>query len=415
MDKLQYSILSAVNIGLNMLFQWVLYAKLGPSEGLDSYIYALALPQFVFAVFSNILFVTLVPFFSEANKKGETRKISEVYWGLIIASTVISIFSLGIFFVYAKFSNGIIESQGFDVDLALSLEYILAPSILFVIMQSVQLPIIYSNEKYAPSECMIMVGNLLGTICLWFSIQENGIFSAAWANLIKAVTIFCLLSLIMERQRPCLPGNELLQELYRKIRPALSGSLILKTDVLIDRQLLLNQPSGSLSMFYLAQQLVGVLHQVFAKIISQTHLVKISRLHVEKSDESYFNTNFDLIKITLMVMLLFFMIMSIFVPEIVGSIFEYKNFSSDDVHTLQILFVSLAGFIVLAPVSNIYTNIYYSQGDTKTPIRLALFTYAAILPTKFIAVANYGLVGFAFVISINYVIDLLLQRKFCPE
>ena len=375
----------------------------------------MALPQVVLAIVSASLMHVLVPLFageSEERTKDDAWAFIFLIGGMFGALVLVLFLSCRLW-VPLLFS-------GFDEDvqiLTVDLTRIQLIGMVFGAIGGVQCAYYHAKQEFIWVEFSPV---LLGVISLFFLVMLlplHGVEAAAWISTIR----LGLQNLLLARglgmpRRPNL-SNEPTKEAWRRVRPLLLATIYYKTDPLVDRVLLSMASSGSLSLYYIAQQIYSAAGLVLNKAIA-TPLVPLLSISNKKNSKANFRQLYyrAVIKTVLIcsVGLSFFWI---FGHEVLGFLIGYRNFSSDQIDMLWWVMAWLAGMFFGSAVGQITSSSFYAIGDTRTPAKISSYTYTLYLPAKLIGFSFYGLPGLAIASSSLFLINLsiltvLLKKQY---
>jgi peptidoglycan biosynthesis protein MviN/MurJ (putative lipid II flippase) len=101
--------------------------------------------------------------------------------------------------------------------------------------------------------------------------------------------------------------------------------------------------------------------------------------------------------------------------RVLNLLIGHGGVTADNVHTLWLIMVALAGFFIGGTLGLVTSTTFYAMGDTRTPTRLGIVTYTIYIPVKILAFRYYGLIGLSVSISIfvltNWVLQVLLLER----
>jgi len=116
-------------------------------------------------------------------------------------------------------------------------------------------------------------------LLLIWALPRFGVVAAAWIGTLRMAMQTLLLAPGMGIPVRLDLRSAAIHQAWQRIKPLLLGTAYYKTDPLIDRFLLSAASSGSLSLYYLAQQIYSAASQVLNKTIAAPLVPVLSMLH----------------------------------------------------------------------------------------------------------------------------------------
>jgi len=417
-QAVQLSVLAAVNIGIAFVFQWYILTQIGAGIETDALFAGMTLPQFVLAVISGSLMHVLVPLLAGEN----TDNLRHNAWGFFIL--VGGGFGLLATILYVSATWWMpITVPGFSSQgqaLAVDLTRIQLVGMVFSAVNGVQWATYHAQQKFIWAEFCPIISSILGLVLLIWLLPIYGVTAAAWISTLRlGLQTLLLLPGMGKPVWPDLKSSSI-STVWRRIKPLLLGTAYYKTDPFIDRFLLSTASSGSLSLYYLAQQIYSAATQVINKGITVPLVPLLSKLY--KAEDK---TGFHLIyyRKLLHVGLVSFsgiLVLGVFGQNLLGLLIGHGNISTSNVNELWWFMVWLAGMFVGGAMGQVSATSFYATGDVTALTRISMLTYTAYIPCKIIVFFFCGVMGLAIATSVYYITNLLLQiyllqKKECNE
>jgi putative peptidoglycan lipid II flippase len=406
-QTVQLGILSAANIGLAFLFQWYVFTQLGPGLESDALFAGMTIPQLVLVVISGSLMHVLVPILT-----GESvDRLRHDAWGLLVL--VGGLFGLLAIVFYAAASWWVpLTVPGFDeagLALTVDLTRIQLIGMVFAAINGVQWAAYHARQQFMWAEFTPILASFFALLLLIWALPRFGVVSAAWISTLRMALQTLLLAPGMGRPvRPDLKSVTI-QLAWQRIKPLLLGTAYYKTDPLVDRFLLSTASSGSLSLYYLAQQIYGAVSQVINKAIAAPVVPVLSKLHKTGDKNGFRQAYYRKLWQVGSIGVAGLLILGLFGQMVLDLLVGYGNVGADHVKELWWIMIWLGGMFIGGAAGQICSSSFYACGDTKTPTRMSMLTYTVYIPGKVFAFYLSGVVGLAMATSIYYIINLLLQ------
>ena len=407
-QTIQLGILSAGNISIAFLFQWYVLTQLGPGIETDALFAGMTIPQLVLAVISGSLMHVLVPILA-----GESEtSLRHDAWGLLILVGGLFGFLAIVLYVAAPWWIPITVPGFNDVgkDLTINLTRIQLIGMVFTAINGVQWATYHARQQFIWPEFTPILSSILGLMLLIWALPKYGVVAAAWISTLRmAVQTLLLAPGMGSPVRPSLKSVAI-QQAWQRIKPLLLGTAYYKTDPLVDRFLLSTASSGSLSLYYLAQQIYGAVSQVINKAIAAPLVPLLSKLHkagdIKGFRRAYYRKLLQVGAINLAGLL----VLGLFGQVILELLIGHGNVSAGNVIDLWWIMLWLGGVFVGGVMGQISSSSFYASGDTTTPTRIGIYSYTFYIPAKFILFYYYGVMGLAVITSIFVLVNFLLQN-----
>lgn len=402
--------LSAANILAAFAFQWYVLTRLGSGAETDALFAGMTIPQLLLAVVSDSLMHVLVPLLA-----GEDRERSRHdAWGF--AALVGGLFALLALLFSATAPWWVpLAAPGFSragQALMIELTRIQLIGMVFIALNGVQWAAYHARQQFLWAEATPLISNLAAFLLLLWALPRYGVTSAAWIFAGRSALQTLLLAPGMGRPVRVDLRNPSLLTAWGRLKPLLMGTSYYKTDPLVDRVLLSTTASGSLSLYYFAQQLYGAVAQVMNRAIAAPLVPALSCLH-KAGDRAGFRRLYRLrIAQSGMLGLLALLALAVAGKPLLGLLVGYGNITPGNVVDLWWMMIWLGGMFLGSVLGQISSTSFYASGDTSTPTRLSILTYTIYLPVKVIAFFTAGIMGLALATSVLLIVNFLLQHRF---
>lgn len=408
-QTIQLSTLSVANIGIAFLFQWYVLTQLGPGVETDALFAGMTLPQLVLVVISGSLMHVLVPLLAGENED----RLHHDAWGFLVL--VGGLFSLLATILYVTAPWWIpLTVPGFsDAGQALTIELtrIQLIGMVFAAINGVQWASYHARQQFIWAEFTPILSSVLGLLLLIWALPKYGVVAAAWISTLRMGLQTLLLAPGMGK--PVWPDlrSPVISAAWKRIKPLLLGTTYYKTDPLVDRFLLSTAGSGSLSLYYLAQQIYGAVNQVINKAIAAPLVPLLSKLH-KAGDNLGFRRAYNrkLLQVGA-ISLAGLLVIGLFGQAMLDLLIGHGNVSTANVQELWWIMVWLGGMFLGGVMGQISSSAFYASGDTTTPTRIGIYSYTFYIPTKFALFYYFGVLGLALLTSVFVLVNFFLQNR----
>ncbi len=408
-QTLQLGALSAANIGIAFLFQWYVITQLGPGLESDALFAGMTIPQLVLAVISGSLIHVLVPILAGESEE----RLRHNAWSLLVL--VGGVFGVLAVLLYVAAPWWVAFTvPGFDEagkTLTVELTRIQLIGMVFTAINGVQWAAYHAKQQFLWAEFTPILASTFALLLLVWALPHYGVIAAAWIGSLRMALQTLLLSLGMGKPvRPSLKSLAI-QQAWHRIKPLLLGTAYYKTDQLIDRFLLSTASSGSLSLYYLGQQIFGAANQVLNKAIVAPLVPMLSKLY-KAGDTAGFKRAYRRKLIQMAGISLFsLLILGFFGQYLLSLLVGYGKLSSQNLELLWLMMLLMSGQFAIGNLGMIMTAMFYSVGDTKSPTIVGVVAYTLGVTIKILMFYYAGALGLALGVTIYFIISLSLMAQ----
>lgn len=408
-QAIQLGTLSVANIGLAFLFQWYALTELGPGVATDALFAGMTIPQLVLAVVSGSLMHVLVPLLA-----GESEdSLRHDAWAFM--ALIGSLFGLLAVLLYVLAPWWVpLTVPGFDAAgqvLTVELTRIQLIGMVFTAINGVQWAAYHARQQFVWAEFTSILVSAIALLLLIWALPRYGVVAAAWISTLRMGLQTLLLAPGMGTPiRPNLKSTAV-QQAWRRIKPLLLGTAYYKTDPLIDRFLLSTASSGSLSLYYLAQQIYGAVNQVINKSLVAPLVPRLSKLHKTGDMDGFRRAYYQKLLYVGVISVAGLTALGLLGQATLDLLIGHGNVSADDVNKLWWIMLCLGGLFAGGAMGQISSSSFYAMGDTTTPTRLGIYSYTFYIPAKIALFYYSGVLGLALATSVFFVANFFLQNN----
>lgn len=383
--------------------------SLGAGRLTDALFAGMAVPQLMLTVVSGSLTHVLIPLLAGEDAQ---RQRHDAWAFLILVAGGFAVVA-ALLFVLAPLWVALLL-PGFDPAgrvLAVELSRIQLVGMVFTAITGVQAALYNARSSFMwPELAQALVGGLGFVLLVWL-LPVGGVHAAAWVMTLRFALQALLLAPVMGR--PVWPdlSAPVIRAAWQRIRPLLLGTTYYKTDPLVDRYLLSSAGSGSLSLYYLAQQLFSAAIQVLGKALVLPVVPALSRLAKAGDDAAFhrlWQKSMLLSGIFVAISLAGLLLIG---QPVLGWLVGHGSVTAANVNDLWWMMLWLAGFFAGSVLGQIAASSFYAQGNTRTPTRISMLSYSFYIPAKVVGYCWGGVAGLALVTSAYYLLNLFLQAR----
>jgi len=404
--------LAASNILLAFAYQWYVFTQLGTTRETDALFAAMVVPQLVIAAAAGAMTSVFVPLLVDRDEKAFQRDL----WTFFAGSTI-GFGAIATLLAIAADAWVPLTVPGFDEEasrLTAHLVRIQLVGMVFLAQAAVLRAGYNARRRFVWAEASVVLAAAVGFGCLAWGLPRVGVTAAAWAFVIKAGLQVLLLLPVLRPFRVPDWRAPAVGDAWRRLKPVLVGTLYSKLDPFADRFLTSMAPAGELSLLHLAQQIYTAGHQVIAKAVGAPMVTDLAT-RAGRADWHGFR-RLARKRLWLVVGFTCVVLAGILVAgsPVLMLLFGHGRIEADQVGKLRGLLLALAGLWVGFSAVKVLQARYYAIGDTRTPMRVGVFTLTIGIVLKALGFYLHGVVGVALATSafnlLNAALLYLLQR-----
>ena len=409
------AIFTLISKFLGFLREVLIAYTYGSGYETDTYFLAMTATVIIMTTIGAALNTTLVPIFTEidqkSGKEGKLKFLNNILNVVFLISLILAILGF-------LLSPNIIKilARGFEgeqFDLAVKLNRIGLPIVIFLGFTYVFSGYLHSSEIFGPPAIMGLPYNLIFIIFLLFFAKKDHIEGLMLASVMASSTQFLIqvpairhqgyrYSLDVDVEDPYLKKTLLL------VLPVMIGSAVQQINIIIDKTLASNLVDGSISALTYASRINDLIIAVFVMAITTVVFPMLARAF---NNENYSQVGKIMglgINIILIITVPATIGMLLLAEPIIKIFFERGAFT--EIATLMtsqaLIFYSLG--LVASSLRMLLNRVYYSFQDTRSPMINGITAVAANISLNLILIEPMGHAGLALATSISTTFATLL-------
>jgi len=391
---------------------------LGVSYITDIFIVALRIPNIFRRITAEGAFsAAFIPMFSKKliSNKISAIKFSEdiLFMSLIIMISITSVLQIFmpffIYFIAYGFTNDPIK-----YDLAINFSRITSPYILLISLSSIGIAILNSLGRYFASSFGPVIFNAVLVFILILPINNISSigyllsFGVTFSGIIQFLLIFYFLSKSGNLKEAAKKKNlNLINKFSTIARPQIITGLAIQANIVLSG-IIASFVEGGISILYYAERLYQLPLALFGISIGTVLLPTLSSLDIKKDFDKINPVITNIIKFSLIMIIPSAVGLSIISVPLISVIYEHGMFS--EINTVNVskaliaFSLGLPAFVLI----KIYLPIFYSTGDTKTPLFYSIISISINLILAVALFKPIGIIGIALSTSISSWLNLFL-------
>lgn len=186
-----------------------------------------------------------------------------------------------------------------------------------------------------------------------------------------------------------------LGELYALFVPALAGAAIIQVNIFVSKMLALWLNDSAIPALYLASRLLEFPLGVFTIAIATVFFPRLSALKASDDTEAHKREYAKGFLMTLAVAIPATFGLVTFAPDIIALLFQWGVFKARDVDICTPVVIAAVSGLPFFSIATFATRGFHSSKDTKTPVKISAYSFAANIALSLILMKPFGAAGLA--------------------
>ena len=387
----------------------------GASMHSDAYFTAYDIPKVLFSLIATAIATTFIPLYykakEERGEKGAVDFTNNIVGITLLFGIVISIIA---FIFMEKIVNVFaIGFKGEVLNETVLFARIMLLGYIFSGLSSIMSSYLQSNEEFfipgiigIPYNVVVIISMVLSAITKNIYIlpigASLGLISQYAIQIPKSVKLGYKPKLKVDFK------DKYIKEMMTLVLPVLISVSVTQLNTVVDRTLASTLVEGSLSSLNYSNKLIGFFISIFISTISVVIYPQLSDLSNKKDKNEFYTLIRESINVVFILIMPIACYCILLARPIVEALFMRGAFDAGavDLTSNALIFYSI-GMIGLAG-RTVITKIYYSIGDTKTPMINSTFAVIINIVLSLILVKPMKNGGLAFATSMSYIISMTI-------
>jgi putative peptidoglycan lipid II flippase len=392
----------------------ILAAYLGTSIQADAYYMIAGIQQVFYPMLSvGIWNVFLPEYIKQLTDYGSEH-------AAVLANKILILFTLASFIVMLllmTFSGAVVSivAPGFSGEVKLLSEQLLkisAPKYMFIVISSVFAALLQSHGKFFGSQIRELASHIPTILTAIFFFKIYGVYALAVALVLGSVfRLVIQLPFIDWGYRFRLETNfrdSRIIVMLKRLPSALITAGVSQMNALIDRVMASGLPSGAVSSLSYGNRLINVFSGLLTAAVSTALYPTMSKLAAEESHDKLKNLLVQSIYLISVFIIPVSLACILFGSSVVSVVFQRGAFDSESVSRTAAVFAAYSVGMLFMGLKDIFSNVFYSFGDTKTTMRISILVVALNITLNLILSRIIGVAGLALATSAAAVVNALL-------
>jgi putative peptidoglycan lipid II flippase len=390
----------------------VIASYYGAGSITDAYFVAYSLPSILFSIIGGSMGLIFVPIYTQQLSREPEKShalasniINMVFSLILIIAGLGSVFSRQIIALIAP------RLSANSMDIAAYLARIMFPAFIFISISYIATGVLQSHESFAIPSMVSIPSNLIIAMGAALFSGVYGIYTLAWATLAGgasqlAIQLPALAKKIEYRMRISIREPSSLAY-WKLVVPSILGSSIDKLNILVDNAMASFLLAGSISAINYSTKLIDFADNIAIGAIIAVAYPKFARLNSKEDYEKLGHMAHKAIMGITQITLPMIAITMIFSKDIVKAVFERGAFVEADTRlTAYALFYYALGIWGIG-IRGILNRVFYSLGDTSTPMKISIITLVSNIALNILLVRYMGVGGLGLATSVSSTVGVL--------
>ena len=415
---LSVSMVSVATLLLSFVKESIFAYYYGASVQTDAYTVAIHIPTTLFSLFSTAISNVVLPYYSKIKEKESSTQAGNYISNIM---TLVTALSLSLVLVLELFAPAVMKLfapglQNEASKTAVLLFRMVLPTIILTELMNINSAVLNVNKSFVLPSLGSALLNAVFVLVVVFGASQYGIYAAVWATIVGTIIQF-LYSVLLRRRFlkyrwVCDIEDHDMHESLRKMVPVFIGIGVAEVNKLVDTLVSSFLKTGSISMLNYASKLTSAISMLLINSITTVVYPEFAQSAALRDDKRMADSFLFSLKMVCMMLLPIFAGGAVLSKEIITIVYRRGAFQEAAVNGTAPIFVAYLVGLIFVAIRQIASRVFYSYGDTKTPMKNSLVGIIINIILNITVVRFLGAVGLALATAAsNAVICLLLLRQ----
>lgn len=391
----------------------------GMGISLDVFFASSSINLIIFAIATSSINSAITPILIRHFRDGNYKTLKELCNSFFNSIIILFLFLALIQFIFAKPIVGVLF-PGFEGEkFLLTVTFFKAQAFIsiFTISTTLFIAIDYTLKRYFRTIIIPISTKIIQFLCVYLLYKSIGLYSLLLALAIsQALTLLLMALPYIKYYRFEIKINSTFKDTVKKIYPLMISSGFSKTNMLVDRFFASTLTAGSITLLHYGETIIKNISNLVNKGIS---IVTLRNLSLKQDNVISFHNQFIFIyKIMLYITLPTVAIIILYMNDVLSLILISNKLTSNDIHKLYLVVISLIGLFIGGSLSAPITNAFYAKGLTSLISKLNVIFQSFGIVMKILMFLLIGFWGLPLAFSINSLLGTIIlliyyHKKIC--
>lgn len=397
------------------LSEAILAAYLGTTFESDAYYMVAGIKDVIYPMLSVGIWNVFLPLYKSHTAKGESELAETLTDKSLSFFTGLSVIVVAVLILLAPAAVSVVAPGFKDETRALCIRLVRIAALNYVpiIASAVYASMLQCHEKFLGSQIREVVSHIPTIIAAVFFYRHFGIEAMAIALIVGGA-----LRLMIElpfvdwgyRYKPDFRFNTPeFALMLRRLPSALISAGVVQLNTLIDKAMASTLPAGTISGLNYGHKLMNVLSGLLSSSIATAlYPQMIELIALDKKDELS-RLIAKIINIFSLLMLPITLACVLFRTELVSVVFQRGVFDDSSTKLTAGIFALYCLGIFFIACNAVISNIFYSVGDTKTPMLISIVALVLNVALNLVLIRLWGVNGLALATSLSACVTFFVR------
>jgi putative peptidoglycan lipid II flippase len=402
----------------------ILAAYLGTSIQADAYYMIAGIQQVFYPMLSVGIWNVFMPEYIRQLTNYGAERADILANKMLILFTLVSIIMM-LFLIICSGSVVSLVAPGFIGEAKVLCEQLVrisAPKYVFIVVSSVFAALLQSHGKFFGSQIREFASQVPMILIAIFLFKTFGVYALTVGLILGSV--FRLIIQIpfidwgykFKFNTDFKDPNIIL--ILKRLPAVMITAGVSQLNTLVDKIMASGLPTGTVSSLSYGNRLLNVFSGLLTTAVSTALYPLMSQMAAEKNYEKLRTLLVQAIYLVSIFIIPGSIACVLFSDSIVSVVFQRGAFDSESASRTAAIFSCYAVGMIFMGLKDIFSNVFYSFGNTKTPMRISIVTISLNIALNFIFVNMFGVAGLALATSIaavaNAVSLFYMLRMYIP-
>lgn len=381
----------------------------GTGPAVSAFVVAYRIPNYLRRIFAEGSFSSaFVPVLSELREKGDEAQVRDflnhIAGALLAVVLVVTALGIALSPWIARLFLAFADENSEQVALTASMLRITFPYLTFISMVALAGSVMNSFRHFGLPAFIPVLHNLAIIFAMLVLAQFFAVpaYALAWGVLLAGVLQFCVMWPALARFgfRPSFrvnfkhPG---VQRVFKLMLPTIFSSSVAQLNLLVGTVFASALVANAQSWLYYSDRLTEFPLGLFGVAIGTVILPHLSRQHAAENREGYNHALDWGLKMVCLIGIPAAVGLVVLAEPLCATLFEHGKFTAQDTHMVSLAVSAMSVGIPAFMLSKVLLPAFYSRHDTKTPMKVAVWTVLVnvVLIASFVTAMRWAGLPFA--------------------
>ena len=395
----------------------ILAAYLGTTSQSDAYYMVSSIQNVIYPMLSVGVWKVFLPLYKEKITHGLVKEANALANQVITFFSMVSFIAVGLLVLLAGPVVSLVAPgfEGETRELCIRLVRISAPMYFFIISASVYASMLQARGKFLGSQIRAVASHIPTILAAIFCYKHFGMDAMAIALVIGgAVRLLVELPFVDWGYRYRVNIQYKSHDfalMLKRLPSALVSEAVNHLNTLIDKAMASTLPVGTISGLNYGHKLMNVFSGLLSSSVATALYPQMIELIALKKEQELSKLVVRIIDLFCLLMLPVSLACVLFRTEMVSAVFQRGSFTAESTSLTAGVFALYCVGIFFVACNAVVTNLFYSYGNTKTPMYISLANLGINVVLNLLLIHLWGVNGLALATSLSALITFFIRLR----